>query len=101
MSEQRYPLDPVSVGSDTYIVMSRGHHDLEIFMKKAVEEWPGWQLGGPRQVWCKTVPDRSGEFENRYCLVEPGTRGAWPATYCWEYGDDWKRWNGIEEPSHG
>lgn len=35
-----YPLDIESVGEDTYIVMSRGHHDLEQFMAEAVKERP-------------------------------------------------------------
>ena len=29
----------------------------------------------------------------RYEFVKEGTRGAWPATYCWEYGEDWQRYN--------
>ncbi len=29
---RKYPLEVNSVGSDTYIVMSRGHHDLRGFM---------------------------------------------------------------------
>lgn len=56
-----YPLEIESVGSDTYIAMSRGHHDLDLFM------------------------------------VEAGTRGAWPATYCHEYGEKYKLYNKLGE----
>lgn len=82
-----YPLDIISVGSDTYIVMSKGHHDLNGFIESAREAYPNWLLGGAEHKWCKTVPDRSGEFDSRYVFVEPGTKGAWPATYCYENGD--------------
>jgi len=84
----KYPLEIESVGSDTYIVMSRGHHDLAEFIAKAREEYPDWYLGGAEHKWCKTVPDRSGQLACRYAFVEAGTRGAWPATYAWEYGDN-------------
>ena len=94
---QKYPLEIESVGSDAYIVMSRGHHDIAEFMRAAVEKYPDWALGGPIHKWCKSVPDRSGEFSMRYAFVQEGTRGAWPATYCWEYGEDYKRWNSQQE----
>jgi len=32
---KQYPLEVQSVGSDTYIAMSKGHHDLEAFMAAA------------------------------------------------------------------
>lgn len=89
-----YPLDITSVGEDTYIVMSRGHHDLEQFMVEAVKERPNWKLGGPIHVWCKTTPS-NGTYDSLYNFVLEGTRGSWPATYCFEYGDDWERYNGV------
>ncbi|MEH6483087.1 MULTISPECIES: hypothetical protein [Pseudomonas] len=85
-----YPLEIESVGSDTYIVMSRGHHDLEQFMIAALAEYDDWNLGGPEHRWIKTVPCRSGEFSSLYMPVKEGTKGAWPATYCYEYGEGWK-----------
>lgn len=81
-----YPLDPESVGEDTYIVMSRGHHDLEEFMKAAIEDRPRWCLGGPEHTWIKTIPGK-GNYNSLYIHVPEGTRGAWPATYCYEYGE--------------
>lgn len=96
----KYPLEVESVGSDVYIAMSRGHHDFEEFMAAAVSEYSGWFLGGPQHVWVKSVPDRTGEFTSRYVFVEKGARGAWPATYCWEFGEDYKRYNAINSPEN-
>jgi hypothetical protein len=92
----KYPLDVESVGEDTYIVMSRGHHDLEEFMAAAVESRPSWCLGGPVHVWVKTTPGH-GTHDRLYNFVKQGARGAWPATYCFEYGDNYKRYNGLEQ----
>lgn len=89
MPKEKYPLDVESVGDDTYIVMSRGHHDLDEFMKAVVEHYGDWNLGGAKQVWIKTTPMPGGR---RYSLVDESTRGAWPATYCWEYGEGWEKW---------
>lgn len=66
-----YPLDIESVGSDTFIVMSKGHHDLNVFMRRAVEEYPGWFLGGPMHVWIKTTPVK----------VRKSRRGAGKSTF--------------------
>ena len=90
-----YPLDIESVGEDTYIVMSRGHHDLEQFMVEAVKERPRWKLGGPVHVWCKTTPAH-GTYDSWFHFVPEGTRGSWPATYCFEYGDGWERYNEVQ-----
>ena len=85
MAVRTYPLEIESVGSDTYIVMSKGHHDLAVFITKAREEYPDWHLGGAEHKWCKSVPDRTGQLHCRYSFVEAGTRGAWPATYAREF----------------
>ncbi|WP_369991232.1 hypothetical protein [Pseudomonas xanthosomatis] len=97
MSAKQYPLDVQSVGSDMYIAMSKGHHDLEEFMKVAVAEHPCWSLGGPAHVWIKTTPGH-GTYDCMYNIVPQGTRGAWPATYCWEFGEDYKRYNAEVQP---
>ncbi|WP_258191582.1 hypothetical protein [Pseudomonas aeruginosa] len=102
----KHPLSPISVGDETYIVMSRGHHDLTEFMRAATNAYPDWQLGGPAHMWCKTTPCKDGW---RYNLVKEGTRGAWPATYCWNTaktgsaGMDWTlpRWNILPTDSPG
>lgn len=93
-SAEKYPLEVESVGSDQYIVMSRGHHDLDAFMAKAVVEFEGWFLGGPQHVWIKTTPTNGGVAYN---IVREGTRGAWPATYCWEFAENYLLYNGLGE----
>jgi len=97
MPAKQYPLDVQSVGSDMYIAMSKGHHDIEEFMKAAVAEHPGLSLGGPAHVWVKTTPG-NGTYDCMYNIVQQGVRGAWPATYCWEFGEDYKRYNAEVQP---
>lgn len=80
-----YPLEIENAGDDTYIVMSRGHHDPHEFMSKVRAEGYGWPLGMPTHHCVKMTPTRDGF---RYHFVEKGTRGAFPATYAHEaYGD--------------
>jgi hypothetical protein len=93
MPEEKYPLEVESVGSDTYIVMSRGHHNLDLFMSEALKDYGDWNLGGASHVWIKTTPAKDGW---RYNIVDQSTRGAWPATYRWEYGEGYERWCGRE-----
>ena len=85
----KYPLNIQNVGGDTYIVMSKGHHDIHEFMKAVRNDGYDWPLGVPRHVWVKATPDNTGEHICHYNIVEEGTRGAFPATYSWEsYGDE-------------
>jgi hypothetical protein len=84
-----YPLEIENVGDDTYIVMSRGHHDPHEFMRKVREEGFDWPLGMPTHRWVKRTPAKDGAHACWYNFVEEGTRGAFPATYAHEaYGDD-------------
>ncbi|MDR6381780.1 hypothetical protein [Paraburkholderia caribensis] len=88
--KREYPLDIENVGEDTYIVMSRGHHDPHAFMRKVREEGYDWPLGMPSHRWVKMTPaNDGGEHSCFYNFVDEGTRGAFPATYAHEaYGDD-------------
>lgn len=81
---KKYELDIENVGNDTYILMSRGHHDINDFMNKCKEEYETWRMGNPQHVWCKTVPCNNGTYACLYVIVDQNTKGAWPATYCWE-----------------
>jgi hypothetical protein len=85
----KYPLDIENVGNDTYIVMSKGHHDIHDFMKAVREAGYNWPLGNPQHVWIKATPDRTGESRALCNIVTKEVRGAFPATYSWEaYGDE-------------
>lgn len=86
---KQYPLEVESVGGDTYIVMSKGHHDIHEFMRKVREDGYDWPLGMPEHVWIKATPDQTGKSICIYNVVKEGTRGAFPATYSWEsYGEE-------------
>lgn len=89
---KEYPLDPMSIGEDTYIVISRGHHDIHEFMRRVREEGFGWPLGVPQHIWMKTTPPPSPEYTAWYTPVKECTRGAWPCTYVTEgyHGDSYE-----------
>ena len=77
-----YPLDLLNIGEDTYILISKGHHEVHEFMRKVREEGYDWPLGMPEHIWMKTMPAPKGSGYS--CWYEPvpeGTRGAWPCTY--------------------
>lgn len=81
---KKYPLELVNVGEDTYCLMSKGHHDKAAFMAKVAEEYPGWPMGEPEHTWHRMMPDPSEEFAALYYPAEPGSRGAFPATWTTE-----------------
>lgn len=83
---KQYPLDVRNVGDDTYVVMSKGHHDPAAF-KQAVQEagYGDWPLGKPEQKWVKAVPCRCGEHTCHYELSDQQRPGWFPATYAWEH----------------
>lgn len=77
-----YPLDPQSIGEDTYIVISRGHHEIHEFMRRVRKDYPSMPLGVPNHIWMKTRPAPKGSgYRCFYDVVQQGTRGAWPATH--------------------
>lgn len=90
-----YPLEIESVGEDTYIVMSKGHHDAHAFMAAVREAGYDWPLGMPKHVWMRAVPTRQPYMRCLYFEADAGARGAFPCTYAWEaYGED--RYEAIE-----
>lgn len=85
-----YPLSIENVGEDTYIVMSRGHHDPAAFMAAVREAGYDWPLGAPTHHWVRATPAPAGSgYRCFYNLSDKPGRGAFPATYAHEaYGDD-------------
>ena len=80
-----YPLDISNVGEDTYILISKGHHDVHEFMRKVREDGYDWPLGMPEHIHMKTIPAPKGSGYLRWSLPVPeGTRGSWPCTYVTE-----------------
>lgn len=82
-----HPLKIENVGEDTYILMSKGHHDLHEFMRAVREAGYDWPLGMPAHMWMRAVPTRDTGYRCKYVEATPGSRGAFPCTYAWEaYG---------------
>lgn len=98
----RYPLEIENVGDDTYIVMSRGHHDIHAFMAAVREAGYEWPLGVPTHHWVKATPCRCGQHTKHYALLDEPVRGAFPATYAHEayHGDRYEA-KFPKEPTHG
>lgn len=86
---RRYPLSVKNVGEDSYILMSKGHHDLHEFMRAVRADYQ-WSLGMPTHEWMRAIPARADSgYRCLYIEAEPHSRGAFPATYVSEaYGDD-------------
>lgn len=89
---KEYPLQIENVGEDTYILMSRGHHDIHEFMKEVREHY-NWPLGVPKHLYVKAIPDNTGSRTCSYVFVDENTRGCFPVTYTWEaYGEYSYEW---------
>ena len=78
-----YPLDIRSCGGgECDALMSKGHHDDNVFLAAALSEW-GEPLEGfdaPCRTWWRVVPDSTGEYAAIYHEAKPGARGAFPVT---------------------
>lgn len=87
---RRYPLNVENVGEDTYILMSRGHHDVHEFMRAVRADGYTWPLGMPTHEWMRAIPaPKDSGYRCLYVEAKPGTSGAFPATYVREaYGED-------------
>lgn len=86
---KQYPLSIQNVGDETYIVMSKGHHDPHDFMRQVRADGFDWPLGMPTHHWVKCTPCNCGEHRCHYTLLDAPVRGAFPATYAHEaYGAD-------------
>lgn len=86
---KQYPLELNNVGSDEYILMSKGHQDKVEFMKLVKEEYPEWPMGEPQHLWAKATPCNTGEYTCYYNFVDKSVRGSFPVTYSHEdYGHE-------------
>ncbi|WP_157683063.1 hypothetical protein [Burkholderia ubonensis] len=74
-----YPIEIENVGDETYIVMSRGHHDVHEFMRQVRADGYSWPLGMPQHVWMRAVPSRDPFVICRYVESSEGARGAFPS----------------------
>ena len=98
----RYPLDVENVGEDTYMLMSKGHHDVHEFMREVREHY-SWPLGMPTHEWMRAIPAPANSgYRCLYVAAKPHTRGAFPATYAREaWGEDSYEANAPNVPMSG
>lgn len=89
MAGAHYPLSVENVGEDTYILMSKGHHDVHEFMRAVRADYQ-WPLGMPTHEWMRAIPaPKNSGYRCLYVEAKPGARGAFPATYVREaYNED-------------
>ena len=76
----KYPLKIENIGENTYMLMSRGHHDFESFMDKVKEAYPNWPMGMPEHLYYKAVPTRREGYHCVYVPCSKNTRSAFPVT---------------------
>lgn len=86
MSKNKYPLELENWGDDTYLVVSRGHHDLNLFKKHVNEEYDSFgnffEVG--YHTYFKAIPSNSIYSNCLYIQCSKNTRGAFPATVAQE-----------------
>lgn len=84
---KKYPMNIENWGDDRYMLVSRGHHDIELFKQKCREEYRDHSeyldhYKSPcEQYWVKAVP-RDG-YKSFYVPIAQGARGAFPVTAWW------------------
>ena len=48
-AQEKYPLQPRSIGQNTYVIISRGHHDTHAVMAEVRKSW-SWPLRVPEHL---------------------------------------------------
>lgn len=85
---KQYNLEIENIGEDTYMLISKGHHDKDVFMKEVFNSY-NWPLGNPQHIWMRTVPTRNLNYAYLFVEAKPNSRGAFPVTFVREaYGED-------------
>ncbi|MCH4243727.1 hypothetical protein [Acinetobacter gerneri] len=86
---KEYPLNIENWGEDCYMLVSKGHHDIDTFKAKCKEEYKyhaeclDVYKCPCEHLWYKTIPNK--EYVSGYNVPVPeGTRGAFPVTVWWE-----------------
>lgn len=82
----KYPLILENWGGDSYLVISRGHHDLDAFAAKVREDYDEWGnfFESAYHTYFKATPSSNPESNCWYSQCSPDTRGAFPATVAQE-----------------
>jgi hypothetical protein len=86
---KQYTLEIESSHSDyERMYMSKGHHPAEEFKKALLEYGEDDPMSEPEHLWIKRVPCNNGDYAFYNNIVDKGTRGAFPATYVFEFSRD-------------
>lgn len=81
---KKYPLDLENCGGDVYVLISKGHHDLNEFGLKVLEHYNHFMpMEKPQHIYMKAIPTREG-YEFNWTPANKETRGAFPVTYSQE-----------------
>lgn len=101
MSNKEYPLELENWGDQQYLVISRGHHDLDEFKKAVNKEYSSW--GNFFEVAYHTYYKATPKDGCRawYTPCSKGIRGAFPATVAQEGWTQEATDQMNKEPSHG
>lgn len=87
MSPKLYPLEIKNVGEDVYQLMSKGHHDFDLFMQAVKESYPTWPMGKPEHSYVVRAPKKG--YACVYHPCDSIHQRAIPVTWTIEaYGDE-------------
>lgn len=84
-----YPLDVNNWGDDSYMLVSKGHHNIELFKTECLKEYQNIaehlkHCECPcEQLWYKAIPSKDC-YSSYYVPVWEDARGAIPITVWWE-----------------
>lgn len=87
---KKYKLDVENWGDEKYMLVSRGHHNIEEFKGKCREDYEAFMSALDHEkspcacehLWFKAVP-KTG-YIAFYTPSRKGVRGAFPATVWWQ-----------------
>jgi hypothetical protein len=82
-----YPLEiEICHSDDERMYRSKGHHPTEDFVKALKDFGISGKWSVPVQLYVKTTPaPKNSGYNCFYAAVDKGVRGAYPATYIYEY----------------
>lgn len=94
---KEYPMKIENVGDDVYCLFSRGHHDVDAFMREVRKNYD-WPLGMPEHIWMRAVP---GDGPLGRCMLlheaEANSRGAFPVTCVVEEFDQARQYETLQK----
>ena len=86
-----YPLEiEICHTDDEKIYRTRGHHTTEDMVAALKEFGVNGKWSVPKQLYVKTTPaHKDSWYDCFYVVVDKSVRGSYPATYVYEYGEEY------------